>query len=212
MRLILARHGNTFEAGETPVWVGAREDLPLTQAGEEQSRAIGAALKAAGIRPARIIAGPLKRTRDGAVLAARACGFGGALEMDERLKEIDYGAWGGRSDADIAAEWGAGAIEAWRERSVVPDGAGWSPDPAVIEANARAVLDAIAQDPGGDVLLISSNGILRYYHRLIAGAGAPPEGAKVKTGHMGAAQLTGGIWRLEFWNFPQEAASAALQS
>ena len=33
MRLILARHGNTFEAGETPVWVGAREDLPLTARG-----------------------------------------------------------------------------------------------------------------------------------------------------------------------------------
>lgn len=212
MRLILARHGNTFEAGETPLWVGAREDLTLTAKGEEQSRAIGAALKAAGIRPARLIAGPLKRTRDGAVLAARACGFGGAVEIDERLKEIDYGAWGGRSDGDIAAEWGAGAIEAWRERSVVPDGAGWSPDRAVIEANARAVLDAIAHDPGGDVLLISSNGILRYFHRLIAGASAPPEEAKVKTGHMSAAQLTGGIWRLEFWNLMPEAACAALQA
>lgn len=212
MRLILARHGNTFEAGETPVWVGAREDLPLTQAGEEQSRAIGAALKSAGILPARLIAGPLKRTRDGAALGAQACGCDSAVEIDERLKEIDYGVWGGRSDADIAAQWGAGTIEAWRERSVVPEGAGWSPDPAVIEANARAVLDAIAQDPGGDVLLISSNGILRYFHRLIAGAGAPPEEAKVKTGHMGAARLTGGVWRLEFWNLAPDAALEALTS
>jgi broad specificity phosphatase PhoE len=212
MRLILARHGNTFEAGETPVWVGAREDYPLTAKGEEQSRAIGAALSDAGILPARIIAGPLKRTREGAALAARACGFAGAVEIDERLKEIDYGVWGGRSDADIAAEWGAGAIEAWRERSVVPDGAGWSPDPRTIEAHAMAVLGALAQNPGGDVLLISSNGILRYFHRLIAGAGAPPEDAKVKTGHMGAARLTGGVWRLEFWNLTPEAACAALQS
>ncbi|MBI1263490.1 MAG: histidine phosphatase family protein [Alphaproteobacteria bacterium] len=212
MRLILARHGNTFEAGETPVWVGAREDLPLTRAGEDQSRAIGAAHKAAGIRPARIIAGPLKRTRDGAVLAARACGFAGHVEIDERLKEIDYGAWGGRSDTDIAAQWGAEAIEAWRERSVVPAGAGWSPHPAVIEANARAVLDAIAQDPGGDVLLISSNGILRYFHRLIAGAGAPPEEAKVKTGHMGAARLAGGVWRMEYWNLAPDAAREAMTS
>lgn len=212
MRLILARHGNTFEAGETPVWVGAREDLTLTARGEDQSRAIGAALTSAGIRPARLIAGPLKRTREGAALAAQACGFAGAVEIDERLKEIDYGVWGGRSDTDIAAEWGAEAIEAWRERSVVPEGAGWSPDPQTIEAHARAVLDAIAQDPGGVVLLISSNGILRYFHRLIAGAGAPPEEAKVKTGHMGAARLTGGVWRLEFWNLAPEVACAALQS
>jgi broad specificity phosphatase PhoE len=212
MRLILARHGNTFEAGEMPVWVGAREDLPLTQAGEDQSRAIGAALNAAGIRPSRIIAGPLKRTREGAALAAQACGFAGAVEIDERLKEIDYGVWGGRSDADIAAQWGDSAIEAWRERSVVPDGAGWSPDPAVIEANARAVLDEIMQGPAGGVLLISSNGILRYFHRLIAGPRARLEEAKVKTGHMGAARLVSGTWRLDVWNLTPEAACAALQS
>jgi broad specificity phosphatase PhoE len=212
MRLILARHGNTFEAGETPVWVGAREDYPLTAKGEEQSRAIGAALEAAGIVPARIIAGPLKRTREGAALAARACRFDGEVEIDERLKEIDYGVWGGRSDDDIAEDWGAGAIEAWRERSVVPHGAGWTPDPQTIEAHAKAVLGALAHNPGGDVLLISSNGILRYFHRLIAGAGAPPEEAKVKTGHMGAARLTGGVWRLEFWNLAPEDARGALTS
>jgi len=212
MQLILARHGNTFEAGETPVWVGAREDYPLTIKGEDQSRAIGAALSHAGILPVRIIAGPLKRTREGAALAAQACGFAGAVEIDERLKEIDYGVWGGRSDAEIAEDWGAGAIEAWRERSVVPHGAGWIPDPQTIEAHARAVLGALADNPGGDVLLISSNGILRYFHRLIAGAGAPPEDAKVKTGHMGAARLTGGAWALDFWNLPPDAAREALTS
>lgn len=212
MRLILARHGNTFEAGETPVWVGAREDYPLTIKGEDQSRAIGAALKTAGIVPARIIAGPLKRTREGAALAAKACGFDGAVEIDERLKEIDYGVWGGRSDADIAKNWGAHAIEAWRERSEVPHGAGWTPDPQAIEAQARAVLVDVAQAGDGIVLLISSNGILRYFHRLIAGAGARPEDAKVKTGHMGAARLTGGAWTLDFWNLPPDAAREALTS
>jgi len=212
MRLILARHGNTFEAGETPVWVGAREDYPLTSKGEDQSRAIGAALNYAGILPARIIAGPLKRTREGAALAARACGFGGVVEIDERLKEIDYGVWGGRSDADIAKEWGARAIEAWRERSVVPEGAGWTPGPQTIEAHAKAVLDALAARPGGDVLMISSNGVLRYFHALIAGAGARPEEAKVKTGHMGAARLTAGTWALDFWNLPPDAAREALKS
>ncbi len=212
MRLILARHGNTFEVGDIPVWVGAREDYPLTIKGEDQSRAIGAALSHAGILPVRIIAGPLKRTREGAALAAQACGFAGAVEIDERLKEIDYGVWGGRSDAEIAEDWGAGAIEAWRERSVVPHGAGWIPDPQTIEAHARAVLGALADNPGGDVLLISSNGILRYFHRLIAGAGAPPEDAKVKTGHMGTARLTGGAWTLDFWNLPPDAAREALTS
>jgi probable phosphoglycerate mutase len=38
-RLILIRHGNTFEAGQKAVWVGARSDLPLTMAGEAQAHA-----------------------------------------------------------------------------------------------------------------------------------------------------------------------------
>ncbi len=212
MRLILARHGNTFEAGETPVWVGAREDYPLTSKGEDQSRAIGAALKHAGIVPARVIAGPLKRTREGARLAAAECGFDGAVEINARLKELDYGLWGGRSDAEIAAEWGADAIEAWRERSIVPEGAGWTPSPAEAVANAGAVLEDVRAHGRGDMLLISSNGILRYFHTLIAGAGAPPEDAKVKTGHMGAARLEGGAWRLVFWNQPPDGAREALKS
>lgn len=211
MRLILARHGNTFDAGETPVWVGAREDLPLTARGKDQSRAVGAALRSSAVLPARIIAGPLKRTREGAALAAKACGFSGEVEIDTRLREIDYGTWGGRSDADIAAEWGADAIDAWRERSIVPDGAGWSPDPETLQSHARHVLDAIGHDPRGDVLVISSNGVLRYFHRMIAGALAPPEDAKVKTGHMGVARLTAGVWQLEFWNLaPQDAREALL--
>ncbi|MGJ3230896.1 MAG: histidine phosphatase family protein [Oceanicaulis sp.] len=202
MLLILARHGNTFGPGDTPVWVGANEDLPLVESGLEQSREIGRALRAAGIVPDRILAGPLKRTRTGAALAAEQCGFSGEVEIDERLKEIDYGVWGGKSDAEIAERWGAHAIEAWRERSIPPAGAGWSPSPSAIAANARAVYDAVTRERGDDhaVLLVSSNGILRYFHALLAGGDAPPEEAKVKTGHMGAARIDGRAAELLCWN------------
>ncbi len=40
-RLVIVRHGNTFEAGETPRRIGARTDLPLTAAGLEQAEALG---------------------------------------------------------------------------------------------------------------------------------------------------------------------------
>lgn len=207
MRLILARHGNTFGPGDTPVWVGAREDLPLTGTGEAQSRRIGDALRGAGIVPARIVSGPLKRTFDGAQIAASACGFEGMIEIDERLKEIDYGLWGGRSDAEIAAEWGEAAIHDWRERSIVPEGAGWTPESGIIAANARGVCEAIiaAAAPDDTVLVISSNGILRYFHALIAGPSAAPEDAKVKTGHWGIARHEGGAFTLECWNTLPEA-------
>ncbi len=212
MLLILARHGNTFGPDDTPVWVGANEDLDLVEKGLEQSREIGRGLVAAGIVPDRILAGPLKRTRTGAALAAEQCGFSGEIEIDERLREIDYGVWGGKSDAEIAERWSADAIEAWRERSIVPAGAGWSPSPEALKANARAVYDAATRDRGPDtaVLIVTSNGILRYFHALLAGDTARPEDAKVKTGRLGAARISQAGADLLLWNAEPSALKAAL--
>jgi probable phosphoglycerate mutase len=212
MLLILARHGNTFGPGDTPVWVGAHEDLPLVETGLEQSREIGRGLLGAGIVPDRIIAGPLKRTRTGAALAAEECGYSGDVEIDERLREIDYGVWGGKSDAEIEAEWGAGAIEAWRERSIAPAGAGWSPSPETLKANVRAVYDAATRERSTDtaVLIVTSNGILRYFHTLLAGEAARPEDAKVKTGRIGAARVTGAGAELLLWNAEPSRLKDAL--
>ena len=213
MLLILARHGNTFGPGDTPVWVGAKEDLDLVEKGLEQSRAIGRALSRAGVIPDRVIAGPLKRTRIGAELATEHCGFSGEIEIEERLKEIDYGVWGGRSDAEISETWGEAAIHDWRERSIPPAGAGWTPTPDQLATNARAVLDTATRDRSADmaVLIITSNGILRYFHTLLAGASAPPEESKVKTGHMGAARINTDGLKLLAWNQPPEAMESALR-
>lgn len=204
MRLILARHGNTFGPGETPVWVGAREDLALTQQGRIQSLQFGLALKEAGIVPARIIAGPLQRTASGAELAAAECGFTGKIEIDTRLREIDYGRWGGRSDAQIAAEWSEQAIEDWRERSIVPAGVGWSPAPGTIAQNARDVLTDITGAARADdtVLLVSSNGILRYFHPLLGESPERPGDAKMRTGHWSIAIADVSGWQLHTWNAP----------
>lgn len=208
MLLILARHGNTFGPGDTPVWVGANEDLALTERGLEQSREIGAAIRDAGIGLDRVLAGPLKRTRVGAGLAAEVCGFTGEVEIDERLREIDYGVWGGKSDAEIAEQWGVGAIEDWRERSIPPAGAGWRPSPETLKRNARAVFDAVTRERGADhaVLIVTSNGVLRYFHDLIAKGAGGPEAAKVKTGRLCAARVGAkGVSPL-FWNAaPDEA-------
>jgi broad specificity phosphatase PhoE len=40
-RIVIVRHGNTFEAGETPRRIGARTDLPLTADGQAQADALG---------------------------------------------------------------------------------------------------------------------------------------------------------------------------
>jgi probable phosphoglycerate mutase len=202
MLLILARHGNTFGPEDTPVWVGANEDLPLVETGLEQSRAIGRAIRDGGITLDRVIAGPLKRTRTGARLAAETCGFTTEVEIDDRLKEIDYGVWGGKPDSEIEESWGRDAIENWRERSIVPEGAGWSPSPGTLRENVKAVLASVTGDlsPDTAVLIVTSNGILRYFHERLAGEEAASADAKVKTGHLCAVRIEPGRIDLLAWN------------
>ncbi len=206
MKLILARHGNTFGKGDTPVWVGAKEDYPLVERGLEQAREVGEALLRNTIKPDRIIAGPLLRTKVGAEIVSDMVGFAGQIEIDDRLREIDYGSWGGKSDAEIEALHGADVIENWRENSVRPDGCDWSPDEDTLQAHALEVLTELKATADQDmtVLLISSNGILRFYHALLyAGQSDAPSG-KVKTGHMCLAEWKGETFAPKSWNLPPD--------
>lgn len=204
MKLILVRHGNTFGPEDTPVWVGAREDYPLVEKGLQQARDNAQALLTRGLRPTQIIAGPLQRTRVAAEIIAGDTSFKGQIRIDDRLKEIDYGSWGGKTDDQIVALYGEDVITAWREYSQRPEGADWSPDDGTLQANALSVLSEIQTrgDADGVVLLITSNGILRFFHRaLYAGRVDPPPG-KVKTGHMCMAELEGVSFTPICWNVP----------
>lgn len=207
MKLILARHGNTFGPEDTPVWVGANEDLPLTEKGLEQSREIGRAIRDGSAGLDRIISGPLKRTRTGAGLIGETCGFTGTIEIDDRLTEIDYGVWGGKSDDEIREGWGQDAIDNWRERSIAPRGAGWKPSVSTLKSNARAVYKSATRDLSDDVcvLVITSNGILRYFYDIIAGEDAPRHNAKVKTGHICVTEIDRNGPVMKHWNVPPDS-------
>lgn len=201
MKIILARHGNTFGPGDTPVWVGANEDLELVEKGKVQSVAIGQWLIEHNLQPGRIIAGPLKRTRLGADIISEIVSFDRAnIRIDERLREIDYGSWGGKSDAEIEAQYGAEVIEDWREHTIVPEGADWTPSPDDLRQQIKAVLSELVS--GGDEinLLVTSNGNLRYFHEnWYEGANEAPS-AKVKTGHICVADWNGSHFIPKCWN------------
>ena len=200
-KILLARHGNTFGPGDTPVWVGAKEDLPLVESGEAQATALGTALAEAGLMPGRIVCGPLKRTRRAADIVAALTGFSGAPEIDDRLKEIDYGSWGGKSNDEIVAEFGQDALDTWDKHHRRPEGADWSPDEATLKDNALAAMRDAAAVPL--TLVITSNGVLRYMHGALTGADG---NAKVKTGHICAAGIDGGTGTRLFWNEKPDAA------
>lgn len=92
------RHGETeWAAGGRHT---GRTDVPLTQAGEEAARSLGRRLAELGVLPTVRLSSPRRRAVDTAVLA----GLGEGLVIDDRLAELDYGDYEGRTTADIRAE------------------------------------------------------------------------------------------------------------
>jgi broad specificity phosphatase PhoE len=205
MLLLLVRHGNTFEAGEAATWVGARTDLPLTAKGREQAEALGAALAPMQPRIRRVLAGPLKRTREHAAIAARRLGFEAPAGIDERLREIDYGAWEGMTSEDIGAAGGESELKAWDKRGVWPASPGWSPSGDAIATNAAGIANGLAAALSREdaALIVTSNGVLRFFLRLVPGAfdGMAADGKlKVATGNCCALAFEDGAWSIAFWN------------
>jgi probable phosphoglycerate mutase len=80
--VILCRHGNTFAKGEKVVMVGAKEDLPLTDEGFRQAADVGEALRGVASQIARIISGPLQRTRVFADIVRQSSGASAPISID----------------------------------------------------------------------------------------------------------------------------------
>jgi probable phosphoglycerate mutase len=205
MLLLLARHGNTFEAGEKAVWVGARTDLPLTAKGREQAQALAVALQPVKPRIERVISGPLKRTREHAEIIVRSSGSEAVVTIDERLREIDYGLWEGKSSEEIRALGGDRELRAWNEIGEWPRSPQWAPSPETIEANAAGLASELAAVLPAEraALLVTSNGILKFFLKLVPGAFeamAARGTLKVATGHCCALRYHQHGWQVVFWD------------
>jgi probable phosphoglycerate mutase len=204
--LILARHGNTFEKGDTPRIVGAYEDLPLTAKGREQAHVLGRALKEAGIKLDCVRAGPLSRTRLYAQIASADSGYLGDVLVDPVLRELDFGAWSGLTDEQVATKFGQAAVDAWRRRGRRPDGCGWAPAEDVV----RSGLVALAGQLQGTTLCVTSNGVLRYAMELDPAAFAKrgtDGGFRVKTGRICVFRRSSLGLKLLLWDEKPDAAS-----
>jgi probable phosphoglycerate mutase len=209
-RVLLVRHGNTFEDGAPVVRVGARSDLPLTGKGLAQAATFAAACRGAGLALGPFLAGPLLRTR-----AFVEHGFGAVPRTDGRLREIDYGDWEGLTDAEIATRVGPDMLEAWNRRCVWPDGQNWAPSAAALAKGAASLAREVAAgDPAVVPVLCSSQGVLRYFGAIdtVWFDAARAQGKLgVGTGSCcGVRAGTDGRLVVDFWNVrPDPAALAA---
>ena len=97
-RIVLVRHGET-EWSATGRHT-SRTDVPLTARGEQLARALGRRLGELGLDPTACLSSPRRRAVDTALLA----GLGQSLATDDRLRELDYGDYEGRTTVDIRSE------------------------------------------------------------------------------------------------------------
>jgi len=155
----LARHGET--AWSLSGQHTGRTDLPLTERGEEQARALGERLH--GLVFAKVLTSPSQR----AVRTCALAGFSAGAEPDPDLAEWDYGDYEGRRTAEILTE-----RPSW---NLLRDGAPGGEMPEQAATRADRVVARIRAIPG-NVLIVSS----AHISRVLAARwlGLPPSGAR----------------------------------
>ena len=142
----LARHGET-------AWTLSHQhtgvsDLPLTPHGETEALRLGERL--AGRKFAAVFTSPLQR----AVRTCELAGFGSVAVVDPDTTEWNYGAYEGRTTAEIHAE-----RPGWQ---LFRDGCPGGESPDQVGARASRVIERV-RAIDGDVLLFSSGHFLRVF-------------------------------------------------
>ncbi len=180
-RIFIARHGQTVfnAAGRMQ---GSAQDTPLTRAGFAQADAMGAALATyLGTRQSlQMYASPSGRALQTLAIVAEHIGEDWhQATHDARLMEIDVGAWGGRTYADIIAEQGEIMDRSGSLFSVRPPAGEWYDD------IATRLSDWIAatRDDRGDRLVIMHGMSSRVLRGVLLGLPVDPAfGAPIAPG------------------------------
>jgi len=201
IRLILLRHGNTFEDHQTPTQIGARTDLPLTEKGKMQAEQMAHFLKTQGIVPSAIYRGPLKRQAQTAQILGQH--FQIADQIVPTLNEIDYGPWEGLTSEEIRQKWPQ-PYDSWTTRSVWPHSIFASPLP--LEGIKQWLAHLQKTHPSETILAVSSNGLIRFFYAFqkekwdLLAQQSEMEKIKVKTGHFCEVHLTANGIEIHSWN------------
>lgn len=146
-RLYLVRHGETDWNREQRLQ-GTR-DVPLNSVGAAQARRLAHAFGPIPI--ACIVTSPLKRASATAVILARARAC--RVATDARLREIDHGAWSGRTLPDLGCRFPSLVQGGHLSRSAF-EVSGGEPLLAVYRRASKALTDVIDGHGGQSVAMV----------------------------------------------------------
>jgi 2,3-bisphosphoglycerate-dependent phosphoglycerate mutase len=160
IRLLVARHGNTFAPGDLIRRVGTT-DLPLVDSGLHQGQLLGTYLKQNNLIPDIIFTSKLKRTIQTADQAQSTMGTDLPIETLAIFNEIDYGPDENQPETQVIARIGEKALLAWETQTIVPEG--WNVDPSELIQNWLDFSTRLRQEfTKKTCLVITSNGIARF--------------------------------------------------
>lgn len=206
--VIFCRHGDTFEAGQPAVWIGSKNDLPLSQNGRKQAEKLANAIASASMPIAKVSCAPLKRTAEYATIMCGLLKLGAPLP-DESLMELDYGGWGGLTSNQVVQRFGENMLRAWDEQSIYPPEGVWGEtEDAVVKRLQRFLKDFSSEPFEGLRIAVTSNGVLRLMRKhLILRDSSGCTGNKVRTGNACVIEFVDGRFLERAWNVgPQELA------
>lgn len=199
-RLLIIRHGNTFDADEEPRRVGCKTDIPLSQSGVDQARALGFYLIKEKLLPDYLVASALQRAQQTAQILAHDAGIACDIHTSTEFNEIDHGPDENKTEPEIIERIGADALNDWNEFSVVPHG--WKVDPRKIQQGWIAFAEeCLSIREGQTTCVVSSGGIIRFAPILLPDNRLPDgQLPKVKTASMSLLVHDGKQWDCIFWN------------
>ncbi len=186
MAIWIVRHGAT-EWSKDGRHTGVT-DLPLTEEGEQQARDMGKRLR--GHEFERVLCSPLQRTRRTAELA----GFGDRAEIEDRLVEVDYGQYDGKTTEEIREKEPHWAL--YRDGS--PDGE----SPSQLLHRMDELLEEIGE-PEGDVLMFGHGHCLRAFAvRYLGLELVVAQQLAFDAGHLSILGVVHDHPTIELWNHP----------
>jgi probable phosphoglycerate mutase len=167
--LFLARHGET-DWNRAGRWQG-QTDIPLSDAGRAQARALGAGLVGRGI--VAVHTSDLQRATETAEIVARTLGVA-VFNVDARLRERGFGCFEGLSREECAERHPDAWARYLADRRATPPG---GEPQSEVAARVVAALTELARAPraaGEATLVISHGGAIRTFIHEVTGAAPPP--------------------------------------
>lgn len=150
MTVLLLRHGRST-SNTAHTLAGRSEGVDLDDRGREQAAALVDRIGSLPIRA--IVRSPLLRCER--TVEPLAAALGVEPIVDERISEVDYGAWTGRKIGDLVKEPLWAVVQQQPSAAVFPEGEGLAAVQGRAVAAVREHDRRLADEHGGDVLWVA---------------------------------------------------------